>query len=206
MTYNFKPLLSQVVHPQHLTDLNLPEHTISTMERWVAERSLPNLLFYGKPGIGKTSAAEILMRELDADVYRGSCRDKALAKEIEVFARTASLFGRPKVCFIDEADGMSKDAQETLKYYVDKVSDETRFLLAMNDITKSPPALTSRFTQIDFDVPAKDVDAFIERMISRYQKKLMSAGYLVDEACIRETVCVYFPDLRKIANQLHPKL
>jgi replication-associated recombination protein RarA len=66
---NHTQLLSEHLRPRHLADLNLPDPLLGSLERMVKRGSILNLLFYGKPGIGKTSAARILLREIEADVY-----------------------------------------------------------------------------------------------------------------------------------------
>jgi putative ATPase len=207
---NIKPLLSEVLRPQVLADINLPDHLIASLERMVTSGSMMNLLFYGKPGIGKTSAARILMRELDADFYElnGSFNngDKTMVKGIENFASTISLCGKPKICFIDEADHMSKEVQASLRYVIEKVSINTRFLLTANDVDKLIPAMLSRCHPICFDVSAVDAGAVVERMASRYEEKLADNGYSADPKRLREIVSIYFPDLRTVANQFQLEL
>lgn len=162
------------------------------------------MLFYGSPGIGKTSAARILIRELGADVYElnGSFNkgDKTMVAGIESFASTLSLIDGPKVCFIDEADAMSKDVQASLRNVIERVSGNARFLLTANDDKKLTPAMKSRCLPICFDVPPSQIRNIVDRMALRYEQKLKELGYRVDESRIREIVAYYFPDLRMIAN------
>jgi replication factor C small subunit len=201
-----RPLLSEVLRPQTLSELNQPDELVHSLEKCVLSRSIPNMLFYGEPGIGKTSAARILLREMDADVMElnGSFHegDKSFVRRIEGFAYTASLFNRPKVCFIDEADFMSRAVQDSLRYIIENASDNTRFLLTANDEAKLTSAMKSRCIPICFDVKRKDADSVIERMVRRYQERLIDEGYDIERDKIRRLVEVHFPDLRSIANQL----
>lgn len=123
-------LLSETLRPSSLADLNLPDNLYSSFERMIKRRSIINLLFYGKPGIGKTSAARILLKEIDADIYEinGSFNkgDKTMVNRIEDFSSALSVEDKPKVCFIDEADHMSKEVQASLRYIIEKVSSTTR--------------------------------------------------------------------------------
>ena len=57
-----KPLLSEILRPQALADLTLPAPTIERLKRVIASRSMVNMLFYGPPGSGKTSAANLYGR------------------------------------------------------------------------------------------------------------------------------------------------
>ena len=203
---NLNPLLSETLRPQALADLNLPGSLLASLERMVARRSPLNLLFYGKPGIGKTSAARILLRDLDADVYElnGSFNkgDKSMLKGIEGFASTVSLMGKPKICFIDESDHMTKEVQASLRYMIENTSNTTRYLLTANDVEKLTPAMRSRCTSICFDVFPTDVPEVVDRMVARYSQILINLGYSPDPQRLREIVGVYFPDLRNIANRL----
>ncbi len=201
-----KALLSEHLRPEKLVDLNLPDHLLSSLEKMVDRQSILNLLFYGKPGIGKTSAARILVREIEADVLElnGSVNrgDKKIISEIEQFASSLSLEGRPKVCFIDEADYLPNNVQASLRYLIETSSRNTRFLLTANEVERLSPALRSRCVSINFDVFPMDVPGVVDRMVSRYQQKLKSSGYEADSDKIRKIVGVYFPDLREISNRL----
>ena len=99
-----KPLLSDVLRPKSLSDLILSESLSRKLHRFVRDHQIMNVTFYGSPGIGKTSAARILLSEINADVYelngsnyRG---DKTIVRSIEIFASTYSFETKNKVeCF-----------------------------------------------------------------------------------------------------------
>jgi replication-associated recombination protein RarA len=67
-----KPLLAEILRPQNLGDLTLPAHTIQRLERVIESGSMMNMLFYGPPGSGKTSAAEIVVKR-----HRRQLRDRS---------------------------------------------------------------------------------------------------------------------------------
>ena len=203
---NSNPLFSEMFRPQTLADLFLPAPLLNSLQKMVDRRSILNLLFYGQPGIGKTSAARILLKLINADAYEinGSFNhgDKSMVKQIEGFSQTVSLFGQPKICVIDEADFMSKDVQAALRYIIENASDNVRFLLTANDVTKLSPAMRSRCTPICFDVPPVEIGSVISRMTARYIEKLKAMNITADPKRINEIVSIYFPDLRNIANHL----
>jgi DNA polymerase III delta prime subunit len=166
--------------------------------------SVMNLLFYGEPGIGKTSAARILTEKTEVYEINGSFNngDKTMLKEIEKFASCVSLWGQHKVCFIDEADYLTKEVQAGLRYTIEKFSASTRFILTANEFKKVTPALKSRCAPICFDVSPRDRPVVVDRMIARFEQRLLELGYEYDPNRLREIVGIYFPDLRNIANQL----
>lgn len=200
------PLLSEKLRPAQLADITLPSETIRSFERMVESGSILNMVFYGKPGIGKTSAARILLRELDADVYElnGSFNngEKTMVKTIENFAYTVSLRGRPKVCFIDEADQMSTANQNAIRYTIENTSGNTRFLLTANDVTKLTSAIKSRCLPVCFDLKPIEAAVFVEELTARYDEKLREFGFKMEIQRIREIVGLSFPDMRMIANRL----
>lgn len=200
------PLLSEVLRPKKLADLNLPSDTIESLERMAAKGSIMNLLFYGKPGIGKTSAARILTDLINADVHRvdasGGEAEAAVMKNIRIFHSSASLLCAPKVCFIDEADFLTKGIKGELRSLIERGSEHIRFMFTANEIEKFDEALKSRLLPICFDVARRDVDSVVDRMVERYYRILTEMGWTLDPKRLRDIVGNYFPDLRSIANKL----
>lgn len=199
-----KILLSELLRPRSIAELNLPPDLSISLQRMESSGSVMNLLFYGEPGIGKTSAARILIEKTDVYTINGSFNngDKTMLRGIEAFASTMSLVGRPKVCFIDEAEYLTKEVQAGLRYTIEKFSGSTRFILTANDFKKITPALRSRCAPICFDVAPKDRASVVGTMVARYEQRLSEFGYEYDPTRLREIVGIYFPDLRSIANQL----
>ncbi len=113
-----------------------------------------------------------------------------------------SLFSKAKICFIDEADYLSKNSQAALRYVIERTSRNCRFLFTVNEITKVIPGIQSRMLAIRFDISIADRPKVQQRLLARYQKVLSEAGIRYDEARLREIVGIYFPDLRSIANRL----
>lgn len=203
---NVNMLLSEQLRPSSFQDIVLPQTVRDPLERMVENKNIMNMIFYGKPGIGKTSAARILLKELDANVYElnGSFNhgDKTMVKAIETFAHNVSITGTPKVCFIDEADHMSKSNQDALRYTIERTSASTRFLMTANDIQKLTPALKSRCIPICFDQKPLDAMILVEELAERYQSKLSVMGFKMEPQRIREIVGLSYPDMRMIANKI----
>lgn len=198
-------LLSEQLRPQKLAEITLPDSEIKFLEAMVASGSPMNLLFYGNPGTGKTSTAKILLKAIDADFIKlnGSFNngDKSMVKKIEGFAYTTSMTGRPKICFIDEADYMPKAVQEPLRYVIENVSDNCRFLMSANALGNLTPAIQSRCMPISFDIMFKDRAAIIDRMTIHYDQKLQNIGFKFEQRKIHEIISLNFPDFRSIANR-----
>jgi putative ATPase len=198
------PLLNEILRPKTLGELNLSDVLIARLERMERSGFPMNMIFYGKPGIGKSSAARVLVQNSDVLELNGSHNsgDKRMVNTIESFCSTMSLIGLPKVVYIDEADFMSKVVQDALRYTIEQMSDNARFVLTANNFSKLTPAIRSRCLGICFDVEPANQIQVVERMTGRYRERLDDLGIIFDYQRLKEIVGIYFPDLRMVANQI----
>ena len=141
--------------PGALQELISHEDIIGTIRKFLHEDKLPHLLFYGPPGTGKTStilacAKEIysprefnsMVLELNASDDRGI---SVVRGQILNFASTRTIFNSGfKLVILDEADSMTNDAQNALRRIIEKFTDNVRFCLICNYLSKIIPALQSR--------------------------------------------------------------
>lgn len=210
MSSNPSTLLSELLRPTKLADLTADPAIIARLTRMVQTGSTMNMLFYGRPGTGKTSAARIIIKELDADdrILNGSSnnRGKNFNKIIEDFVSTGSLFAEKKICLIEEADQMSKLTQASLRYTIEKFSGYARFILTANDLGKVDTAIQSRCIPLCFDVSMGRRREVIDGLIAKYQRQLTAIGHDIDHDRIRNIVVNYFPDLRAIANNFQMEI
>jgi replication-associated recombination protein RarA len=197
--------LSERLRPTQLSDLIQPPDVIAPLERMVRERTLMNMMFYGEPGIGKTSAARIVIASVEADDYE---INGSLDAGIDTFrtdfvpwASSCSLCGGPKVCFIDECEKLSANAQAALRGVIEEYGHVT-FLMTANDHLKLDAALRSRCRPTSFDILHRDYTEVMARLCTRYGQQLKEFGFAVDPARLAEIVHLDFPDLRAIANCL----
>ena len=123
-------------------------------------------------------------------------------RELEQFCRYPSIYGDMKVCFIDECEFLSPNAQAGLRGLIEQ-SHGVPFIMTANDISKLHPALRSRCSPISFDINPLKAEATIERLLPRYADKLERLGYdEIDTEWLSEEMHVVFPDLRKFANRI----
>jgi hypothetical protein len=103
-----KPLFSEILRPRQLSDLALPQKDIDHLEQMVASRAIMNLLFYGKIGSGKTSAARVILSivarrastEIDGSLLTGA---ECVREHVAPYVSSGCLYGA-KICFLDQAD------------------------------------------------------------------------------------------------------
>lgn len=197
--------LSECLRPTRLSDLIQPRALIAPLERMVNERKVLNMMFYGEPGIGKTSAARIVIASVEADDYEinGSLDAgiKTFRTDFVSWASSCSLCGGPKICFIDECEKLSANAQAALRGVIEEYGHVT-FLITANDHLKLDAALRSRCMPISFDILHKDYTEVMACLCTRYGQRLNELGFAVDPARLAEIIHLYFPDLRGIANRI----
>ncbi|XP_019622788.1 PREDICTED: replication factor C subunit 5-like [Branchiostoma belcheri] len=147
--------------PKEMTELISHQDIISTIQRFLDEDRLPHLLFYGPPGTGKTSTILACARRLYADREFNSMVLELNASDdrgigivrgpVLQFASTRTIFKRGfKLVILDEADAMTGDAQNALRRVMEKFTENTRFCLICNYLSKIIPAIQSRCTRFRF--------------------------------------------------------
>ena len=198
-------LLSELLRPQQLGDITLPDETLQRLQRMVESGSIMNLIFYGKPGAGKTSAARVIIDVVNGKANALECNGSLASgvgyvrDKIEQWASHRGMFGGPKICFVDEADGLSVAAQASLRYVIEN-KHHCRFLFTANNIGKLSPALQSRMMPLCFDIATSDTEGVVKRITARYEVRLSELGVKFDLKRLREIVGIYYPDFRAIAN------
>lgn len=195
------PLLSELLRPKSLDELILPEHLIAPFRAYLETGSIPNLLLYGKPGTGKTSAARLVLEYADSMELNGSSKGDQVDR-IETFASGMSLIGKPKVCFIDEADCLTTRAQASLRKVMEDFSGNARFIFTANEVDRLSPAMRSRFINVCFDPKPSQAPDVIRRIIPFYETRLAAHGYCPDAKVIRNVVHEHYPDFRAIVGHL----
>ncbi len=147
--------------PPDLEGLIAHEDIIGTIRRFMREDKLPHLLFYGPPGTGKTSTILACARELyptkafNSMVLELNASDDrgigVVRGPILNFASTRTIFNSGfKLVILDEADAMTTDAQNALRRIIERFTDNVRFCIICNYLSKIIPALQSRCTRFRF--------------------------------------------------------
>eukprot|EP00092_Neocalanus_flemingeri_P035545 GFUD01038690.1.p1 GENE.GFUD01038690.1~~GFUD01038690.1.p1 ORF type:complete len:333 (+),score=112.92 GFUD01038690.1:175-1173(+) len=193
--------------PNALDELISHEDIISTIRTFIKQDKLPHLLFYGPPGTGKTStilacAKEIypaklfnsMVLELNASDDRGI---GIVRGQVLNFASTRTIFNSGyKLVILDEADAMTNDAQNALRRIIEKFTDNVRFCLIGNYLSKIIPALQSRCTRFRFGPLGA------EQILPRLEHVCREENVSITEDGKQALMTLSQGDMRKVINIL----
>jgi DNA polymerase III delta prime subunit len=118
------------------------------------------------------------------------------------FATSMSLFSHHKICFIDEADYLSKSSQASLRGVIEDTSKNCRYIFTANDMSKIHPALCSRLMPICFDMTPLQIEEELKRYKTRVTEFINQNSLNIDMNRISRIIDMNFPDYRIIANKL----
>jgi len=195
--------------PQTIEECILPSDTKNTFQSFVNNGEIPNLLLCGTAGIGKTTVAKALCKQLGVDSYviNGSDEGRFLdtvRNSAKSFASTVSLTSssRHKVIIIDEADNTTPDVQLLLRASIEEFSRNCRFIFTCNFKNKIIEPLHSRTTVIDCNVRGKNKQSLAAKFFERCREILTKEGVTFNDKVVAEVIQKYFPDFRRTLNEL----
>ena len=194
--------------PQKIDDCILPEGLKNTFKEFIQSGELPNFLFCGSAGTGKTTAAKALCNEVGAEyiVINGSDEGRkidTLRTTITSFAAAVSLDARKRVVIIDEADYMNADSvQPALRAFIEEFSANCRFIFTCNFKNRIIEPLHSRCAVVEFKIDAKEKQEIAGKFFKRVISILNDEGVSFDQKVVAELIMKHFPDYRRILNEL----
>lgn len=192
--------------PKKLEDIAGQEEIVKTLRSFVKAKNMPNMLFAGPPGVGKTTASIALAHEIFGDNIKGNFLELNASDErgidvvrgkIKDFARSVSM-GKAdfKLIFLDEADALTSDAQHALRRTMEMYSSVTRFILSCNYSSKIIEPIQSRTAIFRFlKLNEKDVKQMVEEIAKHEELKL-------DDDVIHALFYISEGDMRKCINIL----
>ena len=192
--------------PKTIDQCVLPKGLAKTFTEIASTGELPNMMFSGTAGVGKTTVAKALCNMLDLDyiVVNGSEEGNidTLRGKIKQFASSVSLQGGYKVVILDEADYLNpQSTQPALRGFIEEFSNNCRFILTCNFKNRIIEPLHSRCSVYDFSIPNAEKPAIAGGIFKRVTGILDTEGVKYDQKVVAELVQKYFPDFRRILNE-----
>jgi DNA polymerase III delta prime subunit len=196
----------QKYRPQKVADTILPELTKKSFQKFVDDNNVPNLLLAGSPGTGKTTAAKAMLEELGCDyIIINAALNRGIdtvRSEISTFASAISLAGGRKYIILDEADYLTPDAQASMRNLIETFSKNCGFIFTCNFKNRIIAPLRSRLSEVDFSIEKTEKPKLAAQFFKRVLAILKNEEVDFDQKVVAKVIEKYFPDFRRILNEL----
>ena len=205
MSDNF--LFVEKYRPKTISECILPKGIKKTFLSIIDSAEIPNMMFTGSQGVGKTTVAKALCNELGLDyiLINGSEQGNidTLRGKIKQFASSVSLMGGYKVIILDEADYLNpQSTQPALRAFIEEFSNNCRFIFTCNFKNRIIKPLHSRCSVYDFSIPNKEKPVLAGEFFARLQKIVKDEELDIPTPGLVLLIEKYFPDWRRVLNEM----
>lgn len=192
--------------PKTIEETILPKKLKQTFQQIVDKGEMPNMLFTGTAGLGKTTVAKALCNELNLDyiLINGSEEGNidTLRGKIKQFASSVSLSGGYKVVILDEADYLNpQSTQPALRGFIEEFSNNCRFILTCNFKNRIIEPLHSRCGVYEFNTTKKDLADLAGQFFKRFVYILDQEGVSYEQKPVADLIMKHAPDWRRVLNE-----
>ena len=193
--------------PQTIDECILPDSMKKTFKEFIVSGELPNYLFCGGAGVGKTTVAKALCNEIGAEYLFINGSEESgidiLRNKIKNFASSVSLTDSKKVVILDEADYLNANStQPALRGFIEEFSNNCRFIFTCNFKNRIIEPLHSRCAVVEFKIENSEKPNIAAGFYRRVLDILSQEKIEADGKVVAELISKYFPDYRRVLNEL----
>ena len=190
--------------PTKLSEIVNQTEVIGSLQALIKDPTdMPHLMFSGSAGVGKTTTALCIARQILGDNYRDYTLELNASDErgigmvrekVKKFSRFAGMVEVPfKIIILDEADEMTSDAQTALRRIIEDTAKYCRFILIANNVSKIIVPIQSRCATFKFtSIPEEDMINHLESIAKKEKvksdKKGLKAIYDYSEGDLRHAI------------------
>lgn len=196
----FENLWFEKYRPKNLDDMVLSEANRNAFITYGKQGEIQHCLFAGPPGIGKTSLAKIISKDiLKCQYLYINASDEngidTIRTKVVNFAQTRSLDGKIKIIILDEVDGLTPDAQRALRNTMEEYGKTTRFVLTANYLHRVIDALKSRCAKYD-------LRPSVEQYLFHLKFIVFRESITIEDNALQKIAKQHYPDFRVAINEL----
>lgn len=212
-TQPLKSLWIEKYRPKTIDDLIIDQGTKNKINKIIENKSMPNIIITGDPGIGKTTTVQCIARKLLGPYYskgiletnasdnRGIKSVSDLVTEfckqrLEVKKEHKGVYARHKIVLLDEVDNMTPKAQQLISSLMEQYPHSIKFALTCNNSSDIIRAIQSRCNLLRY----KKIDH--DNVIKRLRYVCEKEGVNYDEEGLKCIVNISQGDLRHALNNL----
>ena len=194
--------------PKTIDECILSETIKGTLSDLVKDEKIPNFMFTGPSGVGKTTAARALCEQTNSDyiIINGSDEGRmidTLRTKLTQFCSTISFGGGRKVVIIDEADYMNPDSvQPAMRNFIEKFAENCSFIFTCNYKNRIIDPIHSRCAVVDFTLDKKEKPEIAMQFLNRCDQILTEHSIVYDKDVVAALINKHFPDFRRVINEL----
>ncbi|MFH1510478.1 MAG: replication factor C small subunit [Candidatus Woesearchaeota archaeon] len=192
--------------PHDFSEMKGQKEIVSKVKAFVEQHNMPHLLFSGPAGVGKTTLALIIGRQLFKDRFRENFLDLNASDErgidvirvkVKDFARTRTIGDFPfKIIYLDEADALTREAQQALRRTMENYTQTCRFILSCNYSSKIIDPIQSRCAVFRFKpLDKKELSKLVDRIAK-------SENISIDDPAREALYTIAEGDCRRLENIL----
>ena len=192
--------------PRKFEDVTGQHDIVKRLKALVEQKNIPHLLFSGPAGVGKTTLALVIARELYGNDWKqnflelNASNDRGIdviRNDVKDFAKTKGIANIPfKLILLDECDALTKEAQQALRRTMETYSNSCRFVLSCNFVNKVIDPIKSRCAIFKFKPLRKD------DLIDIVKKITKDEGLEIDESTVTRLYELTGGDIRQLQNVL----
>lgn len=190
--------------PQTFNEVKGQKKIVERIRAFIEQQNMPHLLLAGPAGVGKSTLALVIAKELYKDTWKqnflelNASDDRGIdvvRNTIKEFAKTKSMGNVPfKIIFLDECDSLTKEAQQALRRTMENFVMGTRFVLSCNYSSKIIDPIQSRCTVFRFKpLTVEDINDYVKKIAEKESLE-------VTDETVKALVDISNGDVRKITN------